>query len=165
MQNIEKSTTSVPIVVILPSIFGPIFCGEGKMSWELHIIVKALVQPKDREMKRPVRPILEWLIRSCVKVRNEDKSSADTDMSVVTLPSQKLKAWQKLRLEGTIGKWTEVERVAAPQIITGSAVAAAASLSVSQAKIFYVQGANTPMKVNGTIAGYSTTGRKKFTDR
>ena len=31
-QDIEKTTTSVPIVVILPSIFAPIFCGEEKTS-------------------------------------------------------------------------------------------------------------------------------------
>ena len=67
---------------------------------------------------------------------NEDTSAVETDMSVVTLPSQKLKSWKKLWLEVTIGKWTEVHRVAAPQINSGSAVAAAASLSVSQAKLF-----------------------------
>ena len=59
-----------------------------------------------------------------------ETNAAETDMSVVTIPSKKLKAWQKLRLEGTIGKWTEEERVAAPQINSGSKVAAAASMSV-----------------------------------
>ena len=56
-------------------------------------------------------------------------------MIVVTLPSQKLKAWQKMRLEGTIGKWPEAQRVEAPKINSGSAVAVAASISVSQAEI------------------------------
>ena len=37
------------------------------------------------------------------------------------------------------------------------------SLSVSQAKSFFVQGANTAMKMNGTIAGDSATGCKEFT--
>ena len=54
-----------------------------------------------------------------MKGRNEDTSAAETDMIVVNLPSQKLKAWQKLRLEGTIGKWPESQRVAAPQINGG----------------------------------------------
>ena len=70
-------------------------------------IVKVWVEPKDTEVKRLVRPILEWLIWSCVKGRNEETSAAETDMSVVTLPYQKLKACQKLRLEGTISNWSE----------------------------------------------------------
>ena len=82
-------------------------------------------------MKWLFHPILEWLIWSCVKKRKEDKSAAETDMSVVILPSQKLKAWHKLRLEGKIGKWTEAQRVAEPQINEGSAVSAAESLSLS----------------------------------
>ena len=41
VQDIEKTTTSMPIVVMLPSILGPIFCGEEKTSWELHRIVKS----------------------------------------------------------------------------------------------------------------------------
>ena len=32
VQDIEKTTTYVPIVVMLPSIIGPIFCGEGKLN-------------------------------------------------------------------------------------------------------------------------------------
>ena len=88
-----------------------------------------------------------------MKVRNEEKSAAETDMRMVTLPSKKLKAWQKLRLEGKIGKWLEVKRVAEPHINAGSAVAAAASMSVSQAEIFFVRGENTAMKINGAIAG------------
>ena len=70
VQDIEKTTTSVPIVVMLPSILGPIFCGEGKTSWEYHRIVKSWVEPKDREVKQLVRPSLEWLIWSWVKGRN-----------------------------------------------------------------------------------------------
>ena len=62
----------------------------------------------------------------CVKGRNEETSAAETDMSVVTLPSQKFKAWQKLLLGGTIDHWQEAQRVAVPQINTGSAVAVAA---------------------------------------
>ena len=41
VQDTEKTTTSVPFVVMLPSILGPIFCGEEKSPWELHIIVKS----------------------------------------------------------------------------------------------------------------------------
>ena len=93
--------------------------------------MKSWVETKDRDMKRLVRPIFEWLIRSYAKGRNEDTSSVETDMTVVTPPSQKLKSWQKLRLEGTIVKWPEAQKVAAPQINVGSAVTAAASLSVS----------------------------------
>ena len=100
-----------------------------------------------------------------MKVRNEETSAAETDMSVVPLLSQKLKACQKLRLEETIGKWTDAQNVAAPQINSGSAVAAAASISVSHAKSFFVRGANTAMKMNGAIAGDSANGRKKFTAR
>ena len=60
----------------------PIFCDEGKKSWELHGIVKAWVEPKDREVRRLVRPILEWLIWSCAKGRNEETSAAETDTNV-----------------------------------------------------------------------------------
>ena len=73
-----------------------------------------------------------------MKVRNEDTSAAETDMSVVTLPYKKFKSWQKLRLEGTIGKWTESQRLATPHINAGSVVVAEASLSVSQSKSFFV---------------------------
>ena len=153
---------SVPIVVMIPSILGPIFCGEEKIPWELHRIVKSWVDPKDREVKRLVGPILEWLIWSCVKRKNEDTCAAETDMSVVTLPYQKLKSWQNLRLKGLIGKWQESQRVAAPQINTGYAVAAAASVSVLQAENFFVRGANTAIKMNGAIVGKSATGQNKF---
>ena len=100
-----------------------------------------------------------------MKGRNQDTSAAETDMTMVNLPYQKLKSWQKLRLEGTIGKRPEAQRLATPQINIGSAVVAAASLPVSQAESFFVRGANNVMKMNGAIAGYSTTGRKKFTAR
>ena len=98
-----------------------------------------------------------------MKGRNQDTSAAETDMTVVTLPSQKLKSWQKLRLEGTIGKWSEAQRVATPQINTGSVVVAAASLSVPQAESFFVRGEKTAMKINGAIAGDSKNGWRKFT--
>ena len=111
-------------------------------------------------MKRLVCPILECLILSCVRERNEDTSAAETEMTMVTLPSQKLKSRQKLRLEETIGKCPEAQRLATPQINTGSTVAALESLSVSQAKSIFVRGANTAMKINGGIAGDSETGRK-----
>ena len=55
--------------------------------------------------------------------------------------------------------------MATTQINTGLAAAAAAPLSVSQAESFFVIGVNTEMKMNGSIAGDSTTGRKKFTSR
>ena len=71
VQDEGKTTTYVPIVVMMPAIFGPIFCYEEKKSWELHGIVKVWVEPKDREAKRFVRPIIEWLIWSCVNGRNE----------------------------------------------------------------------------------------------
>ena len=96
VQDIEKTTISVQIVVMLPSILGPIFCGEENNSWELHRIVKSWVEPKYTDVKRLVRLILEWLIWSCVKGINEDTSATETDMTVLTLPSQKLKSWQKL---------------------------------------------------------------------
>ena len=100
-----KTTTSVIIFVALPTILGPISCGELKMPWELHIIMRAWVDPNYTEVKRPVHPILEWLLWSYVKVINKDTSATEIDMIVVTLLSQKLKAWQKLWLEGTIVKW------------------------------------------------------------
>ena len=87
-------------------------------------------------MKRLVRSILEWLIWSCVNGRNEYTSAVEIDITVITHLSQKLKSWQKLRLERTIGKWPEAHRLASPQINAGLAVAKAASLSVSQAKRF-----------------------------
>ena len=111
-----------------------------------------------------VRPILEWLVWSCTKRRNEGTSAAETDMTVVTLMYQKSKSWHKLWLEEKIGKCSEAQRVGTTQINTGLAVVVAASLSVSQAD-FFVQGANTAMKMNGAIAGYSATGRKKLTAR
>ena len=42
---------------------------------------------------------------------------------------------------------------------------AATSLSLSQEEIFFVKGANTAMKMNGTIPGDSETERKKFRAR
>ena len=38
-------------------------------------------------------------------------------------------------------------------------------MSVSQAEIFFVRGANTEMKMNGAIVGYSATEQKKFRAR
>ena len=38
-------------------------------------------------------------------------------------------------------------------------------MSVSQAKSFFVRGANTAMKIANAIAGNSATGQKKFTAR
>ena len=97
-----------------------------------------------------------------MKERNEDTSAAETDMTVVTLLYQKLKSWQKLLLEGTIGNFPEAQRVAALQINAGLAVSAAASLAVSQAEIFFVLGTKTAMKMNSSIAGDSETGHKKI---
>ena len=59
MQNEGKTTRYVPIFFMLPAILGPTFFYEEKMTWELHSIVKALVDPKYREVKRFVRPIFE----------------------------------------------------------------------------------------------------------
>ena len=112
MQDEGKPATYVPIVFMLPSILGPIFCDEGKTSREFPIIVKSWIEKKYREVKQLFRPIIEWLIWICVKGRNQEKSAAEIDMSVVTLPYQKLKAWQKMWLEGTMGKWPEAQRVA-----------------------------------------------------
>ena len=78
--------------------------------------MKAWVDSKDRNVKQLVRPILECMVWSSVKGRNEETSASETEMSVVTLPFKKLKAWQKLRLEGTIAKWPEAQKVASPQI-------------------------------------------------
>ena len=136
VQDIEKTTTSVPIVVMLPSIFGPIFCGEENTSWLLHRILKSWVDTKGREVKKIVRPILEWLIWIYIKGINEDTSAAETDITVVTLPSQNFKSRQKLRLDGTIGKWLEAQRVAEPQINSGLVVVAVTSFLASQAKSF-----------------------------
>ena len=86
-------------------------------------------------------------------------------MRLVTLPSQKLKAWQKLRLEGKIWKWLDAQRVTEPQINARSGVSAEALLSVSQAEIIFLWGANTSMKINDTIAGDSATGKRKLTAR
>ena len=127
--------------------------------------MKSWVEPTDKEIKWLVCPIRECLIWICVKGRNEYTSAAETDIPVVTLPSQKLKSCQKLRLEGTIGKCTKAQWVATPQINTGLEVAEAALLSVSQTEIFFMRGANTAMKINGAIALDSTTGRRKFTAR
>ena len=80
----------------------------------------------DMEVKRIFCPILEWLIWSYVKERNEETSTVETDMTVVTLSYQKLKSRQKLWIEGKFGKWPEAQRVATPQINTVSAVAAQA---------------------------------------
>ena len=86
MKDIEKTTISVPIVIMLPSILGPNFCGEEIMSWELHRIVKSWVKTKDREVKRIIQPIPEWLIWSLMKGRNEDTSATETEMTKVTCP-------------------------------------------------------------------------------
>ena len=96
---------------------------------------------------------------------NKGTSAAETDMSLVTLPYQNLKACHKLQLEGTIGKWLEAHRVAEPHINTISVMTVLASMSVSQYKIFLVQGANTAMKMNSAIVEDSATGQKKFKAR
>ena len=98
---------------MLPSTLGPIFCGEEKVSWELHTIVKSWVEPTDKKVKQIACPILEWLILICMKGINKETSAKETDISVVTLPSQKLKSWQKMRLERKIGKWIEAHMVSA----------------------------------------------------
>ena len=86
---------------------------------------------KDKEVKRLVGPIIEKLICRCIKGINEYISAAEIDMSMVTFPYQKLKTCKKLQLEGTICKWAEAQRVEEPQISSGSAVSAVASMSVS----------------------------------
>ena len=55
--------------------------------------------------------------------------------------------------------------MAETQINVVSAVVVEASMSVSQAKSFFVQGVNIGMKMTGAIAGNSATGRKKLTAR
>ena len=55
--------------------------------------------------------------------------------------------------------------MAETQINVVSAVVVEASMSVSQAKSFFVQGANIGMKMTGAIAGNSATGQKKLTAR
>ena len=102
VQDMKTITTHVLIGGMLPSILGPIFCGEERVSWEMQRIVKAWVYPKYSEVRQIVLPIIEWLIWSCAKGGNEDTRAAETYISVVTLPSQKLKAWQKLWLEGKL---------------------------------------------------------------
>ena len=124
----------------------------------MHRIVKAWVEPKDREVQLPVRPYYLMSDMDMRKGKKQRKNAAEKDMSVVTLSSQKLKAWQKLRIEGKIGNWTEAQRVEAPKINEGSAVAAAASISVSQTESFFLIIANTVMKMNCAIAGDSATG-------
>ena len=62
---------------MLPAILAPIFCDEEKTSWELHVIVKAWVDPKEREVKQLIRPTLEWLIWICMKGRNEETSATE----------------------------------------------------------------------------------------
>ena len=47
----------------------------------------------------------------------------------------------------------------------GAEVSAAASMSVSQAKRFFVQGKNTEMKITGDIVGISATGWNTLTAR
>ena len=86
-------------------------------------------------------------------------------MIVVTLASRKMNVWQKLRLEGVIGKWPEAQQLKSPQKNAVSVVVSAASTSVLQAEIFFVRGSNTEIKMNGAIAGYSETQRIKFMAR
>ena len=86
----------MPIVCMLPAIICSIFCDEEKTSWDLHGIVKAWVEPKYREVKRLVRPILEWLIWSCVNGRNKETSATGTYMSVVTPPPPPIENFESL---------------------------------------------------------------------
>ena len=85
--------------------------------------MKAWLEPKDMEVKRIVLPILKWLIWIYVKEINGETSSAETYMSLVTVPPQNLKTWHKLRLQWENGKWPESHRVAEPQINAESSVA------------------------------------------
>ena len=66
--------------------------------------MKSWVEPKNKEVKRIVQPILEWMIWSCVNGINEDTIAAKTDMTVVTLQSKKFKSWQKQQFEEKIIK-------------------------------------------------------------
>ena len=86
-------------------------------------------------------------------------------MIVVTLASRKMNVWQKLRLEGVIGKWPEAQQLKSPQKNAVSVVVSAASTSVLQAERFFVRGANTEMRMTGAIAGNLETRRKKFMAR
>ena len=78
----------------------------------MHRILKSWVKPKYEEVKRLFLPIIDGMIWSCVNGRNEDASATETDMSMLTLTYHKLKYWQKMWLEGTMGKWPEAQRVA-----------------------------------------------------
>ena len=53
----------------------------------------------------------------------------------------------------------------APQKNSGSVVASATSMSMSQAERFFVRGASKSMKMTRTIVGNSVTGQKKLTAR
>ena len=97
--------------------------------------MKGWVETRYTDVKRLVIPILEWLLWSFLKGINEDTSASETEIIVVKLPYQNPKDWQKLRLEGTIDKWPETQQVSEHQRNAGSAVAAATSMSVSQAEI------------------------------
>ena len=76
MKDKDKTTTYVPIVFMLPTILGPILCDEGKTSSLLHGIVKVCLEPQYTEVKRIVHFILEWMIWSYVKGKNEDSGDA-----------------------------------------------------------------------------------------
>ena len=122
------------------------------------------MDPNYRKVKQLVRPILERMIWICMNVRNVEKSAAETDISVVTLPSQKLKAWKKMRLEETILQVAESPEGGRTSYKYGiSGVSSGVNVSVTVRKIF-VRWENTEIKMNGAIAGDSETGRRKFTE-
>ena len=161
----NRMVANIPPVIMLPTLLGPVFADDTKTAWELYVIVKEWVAPRDNEVANLVRPILEWLLWSSLQGRNMNTSLAETKhLSAVTLPSQKLKEWCKLRLEGTLGKWP-VEKTEVVHHNAGAAVAAAASMTPSQAESFFVHGAATMMRMNGDLNATSPGGRKKFSER
>ena len=161
----DRMVTNIPQVIMLPTLLGPVFADDTKTAWDLYVIVKEWMAPRDDEVRILVRPILEWLLWSSLQGRNKDTSLAETkNLAAVTLPSQKLKEWMKLRLEGTLGKWP-VDKTEVVHHNAGAAVAAAALMTTSQAESFFVHGAATMMQMNGDLNATSTSGRKKFSER
>ena len=74
----DRMVANIPPVIMLPTLLGPVFADDTKTAWELYVIVKEWVAPRDNEVAILVRPILEWLLWSSLQGRNMNTSLAET---------------------------------------------------------------------------------------
>ena len=163
----SKTAVEIPRIVMVPSAVAPMFLQEDKTAFELFIELRAWTEARDQAVIVLITPILHWLLWSCTKGANENTSDAAADVHPVTMPSQKLKQWQKLRVSGTLGEWslaTVVQHQQSAQAHGGAGAAAAAAMSASEAEAMFMKGASTVMRLHGDVMGSGAKSTRKYTE-